>query len=117
MTAMEELRAKLDRRGVEHYDTQDYTRWGGDASGWYPFSASEAGQGLHLHIHAISPDEALALTLGVETCRPMSEREFTDLPLIEDRWVCSECGYPLTDSVFVAVTCGFCPHCGRRVVE
>ena len=128
MTATEELRHLLDERGVG-YDVRDgkaikNTYWDDAEGRRWGYTSDESGvikdRQLFL-VHGrmdITPEQAVAATLGQGTCRDSNKRF--------DAWQCSECGATLllmfddydepTYSVDgVADVPRFCPNCGRRV--
>ena len=121
MTATEELRRLLDERGVEHYDGTNGTLWGKDASG-YRFSADELTSGrMSVHMWCETPEQAVAATLGLGTCRDLGGTGAND----EQVFNCSECGCVLSlydrdgsnnlCTSFVFDYPRYCPNCGRKV--
>lgn len=102
-SATERLRALLDERGVEHYDGTESTLWLKDEHG-YRASADEVSDGMmQLHVWCITPEQAVAATLGPGTCRDVA---------IEGEWFeCDECG-----CVRQLLHPRYCPNCGRKVV-
>lgn len=74
-SATEELRALLDERGVEYETNDNVTLWGDklltarDGVGSvYKFATEEFGGGLCLRMLDLSPEQAVAATLGSGTC-------------------------------------------------
>lgn len=107
-SATDRLRALLDERGVEHVDAEDghtqHTWW---SDGDHEIAASNSGE--RLAVYNLTPEQAVAATLGPGTCRDVGRYAF----------VCSECGWA-SDEPHHALG-GFwpkyCPECGRKVVE
>ena len=123
-SATDRLRELLDERGVEHYDGTERTLWGyeqtGEDTGIYRFAASEISGGfLQFDMFRITPEQAIAATLGSGTCKAIISDNLTESEGTGDAWAdCSECGhllYVLTDPN--SEPPNFCPNCGRRVVE
>ena len=111
MTATERLRAMLDERGVEWWQSANtlgciFTRWHSPLFGDEVCAMENGEEGLVLFDHFLTPEQAIAATLGVGTCK---------LTLYEDTriTVCSECGAVQPDDWTVY----YCWSCGRRVVE
>lgn len=133
MTATDRLRKLLDERGVEWKEhrhvmpgsmaIQRETLWGQPtdvASGnpiphVYHYRATEMGDGrLFLEAQLITPEQAIAATLGRGTCHNASYR------LDESRFHCSECGFgcwvkDVADGHDKVPK--YCPNCGRKVVD
>ena len=77
MTATDELRRMLDERGVEHTDAEDghtqHTFWlGGD----HEIAACNSGK--RLAVYNLTPEQAIAATLGRGTCRKVYLVETSD---------------------------------------
>ena len=116
MSATEELRRLLDERGVEWWQSVNmlgcvFTRW------YSPlFSdevvAMENGDGeLELFSHLMTPEQAIAATLGTGTCHEV---------MINRHWRgCSECGYVWENMYAAGFQIGpnYCPMCGAKVVD
>ena len=106
-SATERLRALLDERGVEHVDAEDghtqHTWW---SDGDHEIAASNSGK--RLAVYNLTPEQAVAATLGPGTCEDMSGGD----PCV---FVCSRCDamfdHPEDERV------RYCPNCGRKVVE
>lgn len=123
-SATNELRHLLDERGVEHYDGTERTLWGyeqtGEDTGIYRFAASEISGGfLQFDMFRITPEQAIAATLGRGTCHPIISDNLAESEGTGDAWAdCSECGhllFVLTDPT--SEPPNYCPNCGRRIVE
>ena len=105
-SATERLRALLDERGVEHVDAEDghtqHTWW---SDGDHEIAASNSGK--RLAVYNLTPEQAVAATLGPGTCEDMSGGD----PCV---FVCSRCDamfdHPEDERV------RYCPNCGRRCV-
>lgn len=123
MTVTERLRALLDERGVEWWQSVNmlgcvFTRWYSSL-----FSdevvAMENGDGeLELFSRIMTPEQAVAATLGPGTCR------FEQIPeALYDDIECSECGVALwgfqmdIEGEGCPTRPRYCPNCGRKVVE
>ena len=111
MTATDELRRMLDERGVEWWQSANtlgciFTRWHSPLFGDEVCAMENGEEGLVLFDHFLTPEQAIAATLGAGTCK---------LTLYEDTGitVCSECGAVQPDDWTVY----YCWSCGRRVVE
>ena len=122
MTATEELRALLDERGVEYTIDHGYREffWDFGESGRARARAIGTSGRVQMIVTGITPEQAVAATLGRGTCRDSNKRF--------DAWLCSECGATLllmfddcgepTYSVDgVADVPHYCPNCGRKVME
>ena len=136
MTATDELRRLLDKRGVEwkeHRHTmpgsraiQRETLWGqpiDNASGRpiphvYHCRATEMGDGrLFLEAQLVTPAQAIAATLGDGTCNISINDNLAETEGMGDVWLeCDACGWqmPLEPST---PRFNFCPNCGRKVVD
>ena len=109
MTATDELRRLLDERGVEHVDAEDghtqHTWW---SDGDHEVAASNSGE--RLAVYNLTPEQAIAATLGRGTCRET---------VIDHYWRgCGSCGY-IWEFMYGIGKCErpcYCPNCGRRCV-
>ena len=67
----------------------------------------------------VTPEQAVAATLGPGTCTPIISDNLAESEGTGDAWAnCSECGhllYVLTDPN--SAPPNFCPNCGRKVVD
>lgn len=112
MTATEELRAMLDERGVE-YRFNEYTKvfeWHFDGTdGEGSAHATEVDGGINIIACSLTPEQAIAATLGRGTCRLISAPQYG-----EGCQECSACGEVLDGNLFDG---GRCPHCGAKVVD
>lgn len=112
-SATERLRALLTERGVEwhgrdciFWDDSDAVRsiWKDDA--------------LDVTLYGVTPEQAVAATLGPGTCHPIISDNLTESEGTGDAWAdCSECGhllFVLTDPS--SQPPNYCPGCGRKVV-
>lgn len=118
-TATDVLRRLLDERGVEHYDGTERTLWGyeqtGEDTGIYRFAVSEISGGfLQFDMFRITPEQAIAATLGTGTCRIKPWKMERDTGFY-DCMECSECGYVTDVSEWAKAT--YCAGCGRRVEQ
>lgn len=138
MTATERLRELLTERGVE-YEKADgwWTSWeteGATSIGGVVY-CEDLGEGLEIRWHIITPEQAIAATLGHSLNNPsMSEtlseqgtchiiKRLSDSDFIDDwKYLCSECGcfIPVNerdeDTGDVISAANYCPNCGRRCV-
>lgn len=123
MTATDELRAELTKRGVEWEDMSARfptgmlwcTSW--TSQDGEPCTAIEGADDIpdgKLSVQALlTPEQAIEATLGRGTCHKV--RVHKD---IEDEEHCSECGRFLgfaNDAL--AEPYNFCPKCGAEVVD
>ena len=119
MTATEELRAELTRRGIEwRWEDERTTYWYVTVDGeeWGEWTAIEMGGYLHLSFSSgdvLTPEQAIAATLGSGTCKnvhePPKDTTFWQSP----HFKCSECGATHVSMEYVF----YCPNCGRKVVD
>lgn len=116
-SATERLRALLDERGVEHFDATECTLWGyeqtSDSTGCYRCAADEVGEGfMTLRMHHITPEQAIAATLGTGTCHieQTGHVKVAGVDYYDDDYECSECGAEMFEGY------NYCTNCGRRVV-
>ena len=117
MTATEVLRRLLDERGVEWWQSVNmlgcvFTRW------YSPLFSDEVvaienGDGeLELFSHLMTPEQAIAATLGCGECVNMDGE--TDA----EWFTCSECNTEIrVHEPFDAFSIHYCPNCGRKVVS
>ena len=105
-SATDELRRLLDERGVEYMLDQRYRElfWDFGESGKARASAIGTKGLVQMIVTGITPEEAIAATLGPGTCRKVWRKDGYGF--------CSECGYNITGA-----WAHYCPNCGRRVVE
>lgn len=120
MTATENLRRMLDERGVEWIGTNF-----AEPTEGHPTNTSlgsehhdavfiEGTDGSVLRLFDLTPEQAIAATLGAGTCYNASYR------LDESRFHCSECGFgcwvkDVADGRDKLPK--HCPNCGRRVIN
>ena len=109
MTATDELRRMLDERGMKYTKTIVtegvlFTVTTEDEH--YFVLVRDNGAGIEMWSQYLTPEQAIAATLGAGTCK---------LTLYEDTGitVCSECGAVQPDDWTVY----YCWSCGRRIVE
>lgn len=120
LTATDRLRALLDERGVEWQSKPELIISGiekgteFDAADGRLVRAVEALDGTICLSH-ITPEQAIAATLGAGTCVPVLDSERDNQPYLKPRFVCSECGCQLTESRLGKVWQNYCPNCGRRI--
>jgi len=113
MSATERLRALLTEHGVEwrrtpHYSSESIdneTVFRGDGIEWYANDHLNGRLGLRTARYEVTPEQAVAATLGRGTCRDC-------LGEVEP-FECSECHRRLNEMKFPR----YCPNCGRRVIS
>ena len=121
----DELRRLLDERGVEYMLDQRYHElfWDFGESGKARASAIGTKGLVQMIVTGITPEEAIAATLGPGTCQADET----------DTWECvcdgiGHYGERMTVHVMECSECGhtyehvngsyeYCPHCGRHIVE
>ena len=118
MTAIDELRRLLDERGVEwDYGITGVASTRFRASGGVELTFVDLRDGV-VCTTILTPEQAIAATLGDETCKA-DETE---------TWTCERVGRQLTVHVMECSACGgtyehvngdyeFCPRCGAKVVD
>ena len=114
MRATDELRRLLDERGVAHSDHYLSTTWR-DGHGILHLAGEPMADGV-LVVDMLTPEQAVAATLGGGTCEFVSSKGSEYPP------VCSACGYELgiyDCEWFEGGTYGYsgnyCPNCGAKV--
>lgn len=115
MSGTERLRRLLDERGVEWWQSANtlgcvFTRWHSPLFGDEVCAMENGEEGLVLFDHFVTPEQAIAATLGRGTCH-----EVVDKSVSWYMTVCSECGYTLAVEQYGPSN--FCPQCGRRIVD
>ena len=114
-SATEVLRRLLDERGVEYMLDQRYCElfWDFGESGRARASAIGTNGFVQMIVTGLTPEQAIAATLGQGTCH-------NNAPAYLD-FLCSKCGFVHYHSDTNDTGDGnewhFCPNCGRRVVE
>lgn len=107
MSAIDELRRLLDERGVAHSDHYFSTTWR-DGHGILHLAGEPMADGS-LVVDILTPEQAIAATLGSETCEDVGRYCFT----------CSKCGWTANEPhhAFGGFWPKFCPNCGCKVVS
>ena len=119
-SATERLRALLDERGVEYTIDHGYREFFWDFGETGTVRASAVGtKGLvQMIVTGVTPEQAVAATLGPGTCKPIISDNLAESEGTGDAWAdCSECGhllFVLTDPN--SQPPNYCPSCGRRIV-
>ena len=109
-SATDKLRMLLDERGVGYTIDHGYREFFWDFGETGTVRASAIGtKGLvQMIVTGVTPEQAIAATLGPGTCEDMSGGD----PCV---FVCSRCDamfdHPEDERV------RYCPNCGRKVVE
>ncbi len=62
----------------------------------------------------LTPEQAIAATLGSGTCQLVEHEALASMPSFKC-WSCSECGYGWHHSIYDKQF-SYCPNCGRKVV-
>lgn len=119
MSATDEVRAELTKRGVKWIDiplvSMSRTCWkASDKQDGYCYY-EEDEYGTELTISRATPEQAIEVTLRRGTCVPILNSERDRRPYLSLWFVCSECGCRLTENRLGKVWQKFCPQCGRRV--
>lgn len=119
MSATEELRRMLDERGVEWGNVRndgsesDYlTEWQFDGIQSYAVATEWAvggGLSLETHRHHLTPEQAIAATLGRGTCYVV-ESEFDELDEYPHTWL--SCGH---HTMLLPSEMQYCPKCGAKL--
>ena len=132
MTATEELRRLLDERGVEWGNIRndgsesDYlTEWQCENNQGKALAIEWAvGSGLSVEIHRyhLTPEQAIAATLGAGTChmRLAYEEEDADGFIWPDHYECDACGANVNGimtSCDTEIQPRYCPNCGAKVID
>lgn len=111
MTATDELRAELTKRGESwhKWPDEDSTTWQAYSN---PHTATESMDGT-LIVTGLTPEQAIVATLGSGTCHNVHEppKDTTFWP--SPHFKCSECGSTHVSMEYVF----YCPNCGRKVVN
>ena len=120
MTATEELLRLLDERGVEYCFIKgtkvfewDFEGTDGEGSA----HATEVDGGINMMACSLTPEQAVAATLGFGTCHIVKETKTIrsmlrgEVEVTDEK--CSECGGYM--EVGAGVLRNYCPNCGRRV--
>ena len=126
MTATDTLRAMLDKRGVKYYASPNGVAWGKLATPiherMYTHYAVELDGLLCVNSHCITPEQAIAATLGTGTCEADETETIKcwvkckDEPSTEHMdfihvMECTECGHTYE---YVNGDYEYCPRCGRK---
>ena len=116
MTATDKLRRLLDEREVE-YDTDDedgceFTEWIANGLEW---EADSRGELVYLTpAMLITPEQAIAATLGREKCLTGSMAVYTPEQAIARVWF--TCGHDCIVETLSSLP-NYCPVCGKKVVN
>ena len=115
-SATERLRALLDERGVEWWQSANtlgciFTRWYSPIFGDEVVAMENGKEGLVLFDHFMTPEQAVAATLGSGTCEVVSSTKLWFEPYFEHDL---SCGHTVTSEWWEPPR--FCPECGAKVV-
>ena len=109
MTATDELRRMLDERKADYRVSA--TGYSIDIGPYITAYANRSDTTLDVSLRQVTPEQAIAATLGTGTCRRIrGHRSYRTQGGY--RIECSECGYGLADRRY-----HFCPNCGKKVVD
>ena len=121
MTATDTIRAMLDERGVEHWDTVGITEFRGENDRTVRCYARPEPMTLDVAIVAAPPEQAIEATLGRGECRNLISHIQGQMPMLH----CEECGCTTTLNVpssgagYIGETEMdwplYCANCGRAV--
>ena len=113
MTATDELRRLLDERGVKwDYGITGATTTRFNANG-VDLTFTPMRDGVVCST-VLTPEQAIAVTLGVGTCHMEYANEVPYAVLDSlGTFFCSECGSPIYNDM----TPTYCPYCGAKVVN
>jgi hypothetical protein len=119
MTATEELRRLLDVRGVEWWSMHD-AETGYRADQDTEFAAHGCKHVAHewgnrLQVDMLTPEQAIAATLGAGECTLESAHGYCD-PYVRTAYVVELSCHTL-DAWDDPVPPSYCPYCGKRVVK
>lgn len=127
MTGIEELCSMLDEREIEHTDFGGMTEWSnGDGRICRAYTRLEPLT-VDVAMIAVTPEQAIAATLGPEVCHTVAMDCFGNPPYNQSglngnstACGCSECGAPWsTVGLFrgnqLRHNFKACPICGRRI--
>ena len=127
MSPLDRLQELLDERGVNHErrsfvdygrDSVEYVIWRG--VGGLEFNAIRSYSDpdmLYIDNTVISPEDAVAATIGRETCHMVLKDDHEEYGEAFHIWrECDECGCTLPKS-FGMPEIHYCPNCGRQVSE
>lgn len=113
MSATKRLRALLDERGVEWsggLPTETIVREPIDA-----LYVERPDGRMHVYFRSyMTPEEAVAATLGAGTCHAVWEADAMTEDERVGEYVCSECGETFNDGHGEFPR--YCPNCGKAVV-
>ena len=112
-TATDKLRRMLDERGVEWVASGTDTCW--KSADGYPMRAWDTTNGTHMRVADLTPEQAIAATLGAGTCKVESMHGYKD-DHTHTSW-CVELSFHTLDAWEDSIPPSYCPICGARVVE
>lgn len=116
MSPIEKIRAMLDERGIEHVDADVDTDDGYTQHVWWSDGDHEIiayNSGERLAVYNLTPEQAIAATMGVGTCRLVDNDSGPDMH-------CTACGGGVDDEYrYFMDRWGYsrCPHCGARIIK
>ena len=120
MTATEDLRHMLDERGVEWWNPvqmegTEFTRWcDADNVQWTASEVRGSGK-LRIGANFITPEQAIAVTLGAGTCHITVQDNLAETDGMGDVWLeCDACHWQMLLEPSTP-RFNFCPSCGARI--
>ena len=130
-SATDRLRALLDERGVEWWQSANtlgcvFTRWQSPLFGDEVCAMENGKEGLVLLDHFMTPEQAIDATLGRGTCQVdvLNTGDCAGYECSEYIMHCNACGhefghvlYNEDGDVWMSEPPNYCPNCGKRVVE
>ena len=115
MSATDELRRLLDKRGVEHSGNDaNVTHWLNYAA----VATEQPGKVLWLSYY-VTPEEAVNITLGRGECEYSIKDNMSETEGMGDVWIeCSacHCAFDYYADEWL-MNMHYCPNCGAKVVE
>lgn len=120
MGATDKLRAMLEERGEEYEAPNEgftVVRTDDAVCKFYErFGEPERGVFATVTTDWLTPEQAIAATLGRGTSKAVSMRERDGRPYLKDELVCAKCGCQLAHE-FGHVWQNFCPNCGAELIK
>lgn len=123
MGATDRLRQLLNEREVnwtvpdESYNQDSVTYWQVGNIEWVAFAMGNDTLLINCNsVTNLTPEQAIATTLGRGTSKAVSMRERDGRPYLKDELVCAKCGCQLAHE-FGHVWQNFCPNCGAELVK
>ena len=115
MNTTDELRRRLDERGVDYRVSA--TGYSIDIGPYTTVYANRSDTTLDVSLRQVTPEQAIAATLGRGTCHVTVQDNLAETEGMGDIWLeCDACHWqmPLEPST---PRFNFCPNCGHRIVD